>query len=144
MKQLMARQCHSPTGDSWDPFTLIYQSLLVQSRMLGLKSILLSVLSNELQVTPETPPTFLVAGGQDRLVPAENSLMFFQALRERGVAFSELYFVSHGGHGYQTPDEWHGLAESWLRRLGVLPVEDGEKSWPAQFDKGAWGRKTPE
>lgn len=97
-------------------------------------------LSTELQVTPETPPTFLVAGGQDALVPAENSLMFFQALRRQGVAFSELHFLSHGGHGYQTPEEWRVLAESWLRRLGVLPVQAGEQPWPAQFDRAAWGR----
>jgi acetyl esterase/lipase len=100
-------------------------------------------LSNELRVTPEMPPAFLVAGGQDGLVPAENSLLFFKALRERGVAFSELHLLSHGGHGYQTPEEWRGLAEAWLRRLAVLPLKEGEKPWPAQFDKGAWGRKTP-
>jgi len=100
-------------------------------------------LSNERQVTPETPPTFLVAGGQDALVPAENSLMFFQALRAKGVAFSELHFLSHGGHGFTTPEEWRGLAESWLRRLGVLPAKAGDKPWPGQFDKGAWGTRMP-
>jgi len=94
-------------------------------------------LSNELQVTPATPPTFLAAGGQDRLVPAENSLMYFLALRKQHVAFSELHFYSHGGHAYQTP-EWRGPAEAWLRRLAVLPVTEGEKPWPSQFDKGAW------
>jgi acetyl esterase/lipase len=94
-------------------------------------------LSNELQVTPKTPPTFLAAGGQDRLVPAENSLMFFLALRKNHVAFSELHFFSHGGHGYQTP-EWRDPAEAWMRRLGVLPAKEGEKPWPGQFDKGAW------
>ena len=94
-------------------------------------------LSNELQVTPDTPPTFLSAGGQDRLVPADNSLAFFMALRKHRVAFSELHLFSHGGHSYQTP-EWCGLAEAWMRRLAVLPVKEGEKPWPSQSDKGAW------
>jgi hypothetical protein len=48
--------------------------------------------------------------------------MFFMALRKQGVVFSELHFYSHGGHGYQTPEDRRGLAEGWLRRLGVLPV----------------------
>lgn len=94
-------------------------------------------LSNEMQVTPETPPTFLATGGQDRLVPAENSLKYFAALRSHRVAFSELHFFSHGGHSFQTP-EWSGLAEAWLRRLAVLPAKEGEKPWPNQMDKGAW------
>jgi len=98
---------------------------------------LMDDLSNELQVTPETPPTFLVAGGQDRLVPADNCLMYFTALRTNRVAFSELHFFSHGGHFYQTP-EWRVPAEAWMRRLGILPVKEGGQPWPNQFDKGAW------
>ena len=94
-------------------------------------------LSNELQVTPDTPPTFLETGGQDRLVPAENSLNFFLALRKNHVAFSELHFFSHGGHSYQDP-EWMGLAENWMRRLGVLGPKEGEKPWYKQDDKAAW------
>ncbi len=94
-------------------------------------------LSTELQVTPETPPVLLITGGQDQLVPADNSLMFFMALRKHRVAFSELHFFSHGGHFYQTP-EWQGLAEAWMRRLALLPVKEGEKPWPKQIDKGAW------
>ncbi len=98
---------------------------------------LMDKLSNELQVTPETPPAFLVAGGQDRLVPAENSLLYFAALRTKQVAFSELHFFSHGGHFYTIP-EWRVPAEAWMQRLGILPVKEDGKPWPGQFDKGAW------
>lgn len=98
---------------------------------------LLDNLSTQLQVTPATPPTFLVAGGQDRLVPADNSLLYFLALRKHRVAFSELHFFSHGGHGYESPP-WHDLAEAWLRRLAVLPMKDGAQPTASQFDKGGW------
>lgn len=98
---------------------------------------LIDNLSNELQVTSETPPTFLVAGGQDRLVPADNSLMYFIALRKQRVPFCELHFYSHGGHGYSTPP-WFDAAEDWLRRLDALAPKEGEEPWPGQFDKAAW------
>lgn len=97
--------------------------------------------SSELRVTPDTPPTFLVAGGQDRLVPAENSMMFFMALRKNNVAFSELLFFSHGGHGYAVPtdDEWTPLAETWLKRLGVIAdLHNDPDVKKAMTDKGAW------
>ena len=97
---------------------------------------LVDLMSNELQVTVDTPPALLIASGQDRLVPADNSLNFFIALRRHNVAFSELHFFSHGGHMYVTP-EWYPFGEGWLRRLGVLPPKDG-KPWPKGDDKGAW------
>src|SRR5690606_26198209 len=41
--------------------------------------------SNELQVTEDTPPTFLVHAGDDGVVPVENSLRFYEALRQNKV-----------------------------------------------------------
>jgi acetyl esterase/lipase len=95
-------------------------------------------LSNELQVTKDTPPTFLLHGGQDKLVPAENSLMFFTALRENNVAFSELHFYSHGGHFYQKQD-FETPAKAWLQRLGVIgDLYQDEKLKKSYTDPGAW------
>jgi dipeptidyl aminopeptidase/acylaminoacyl peptidase len=37
--------------------------------------------SNDLQVTKETPPTFIVHATDDTGVPVENSLSFYQALK---------------------------------------------------------------
>ena len=42
-------------------------------------------LSNELQVTAQTPPTFLFHTTEDKTVPVENSLLFYMALRKAGV-----------------------------------------------------------
>jgi acetyl esterase/lipase len=95
-------------------------------------------LSNELQVTADTPPTFLLHGGQDKLVPAENSLLFFIALRKNSVAFSELHFYSHGGHFYQEMD-FKTPAKAWFERLGVIGnLHRNEKLQKSYTEPGAW------
>ncbi len=55
-------------------------------------------LSNELQVTPQTPPCFLWHTIEDAAVPIENSLHFVQALRRNQVPFS-LHIYEKGRHG---------------------------------------------
>lgn len=59
---------------------------------------LVRALSNELQVTSETPPTFLWHTVEDKAVPIENSLLFASALRKAGVPFS-LHIYENGPHG---------------------------------------------
>src|SRR5215204_6686258 len=60
---------------------------------------LIKLYSNELQVTKETPPTFLVHTMTDTAVPVENSLMFLSALRKAGVP-SEFHLYEQGPHGF--------------------------------------------
>lgn len=55
-------------------------------------------LSNELQVTKETPPCFIWHTWEDKAVPVENALMFAEALRKAGVPFA-LHIYQKGGHG---------------------------------------------
>jgi acetyl esterase/lipase len=81
--------------------------------------------SNELHVTPETPPTFLVHSVDDRGVPIENSLLFFNALRANDVPV-EFHAFEVGGHGFglgrdSAPCEaWPELLVNWLRNSGFL------------------------
>src|SRR5207245_8810361 len=70
------------------------QSLLGDSPEPGL----LKELSSELRVTARTPPAFLFHTADDPGVPAENSLAFFQALRDAHVP-AELHVFSKGPHG---------------------------------------------
>jgi len=78
--------------------------------------------SNELQVTDQTPPTFLVHTMDDKTVPVENSLMFYQALRDHNV-LSEMHLFPKGGHGFglglgQGQDEkWMELCIEWMKTL---------------------------
>jgi acetyl esterase/lipase len=62
-------------------------------------SELVALLSNEEQVTKETPPAFLVHTMNDAAVPVENTLMFVGALRRAGVPF-ELHLYERGPHGF--------------------------------------------
>lgn len=55
-------------------------------------------LSNELQVTKDTPPCFLWHTTEDKTVPVENSMLFAAACRKAGVPFS-LHIYEKGPHG---------------------------------------------
>lgn len=82
---------------------------------------LIKLYSNELQVTKETPPTFLVHTMTDTAVPVENSLMFLAALRKVGVPF-EFHLYEQGPHGFGLAPT-NSILASWADRcadwLGV-------------------------
>lgn len=59
---------------------------------------LVTLLSNEVQVTAQTPPCFIWHTDEDTTVPVENSLMFAEALRKACVPF-DLHIYQHGRHG---------------------------------------------
>lgn len=79
--------------------------------------------SNEKQVSPQTPPTFLWHTADDGSVPVENSLMFAQALRACQVPF-ELHVFPSGQHGlglatdHPHANAWTALCGKWLKSLG--------------------------
>jgi len=85
-------------------------------------------LSNELQVTAQTPPTFLFHTTTDSTVPVENSVMFYSALRKAGVP-AELHIYERGPHGVglaQTDpalSSWPGRLADWLRVHGWLTAK---------------------
>jgi acetyl esterase/lipase len=82
-------------------------------------------LSNELQVTAQTPPTFLFHTTTDTTVPSENSALFYLALRKAGVP-AEMHIYERGPHGVglATTDEalsnWPSRLAAWLRVRGLL------------------------
>jgi len=84
---------------------------------------LVTLLSNELQVTADTPPAFIVHTADDHVVPVENSLMYAEALRKAGVAF-ELHIFQHGPHGFGLGGNdpvlatWPHLCALWLKAQG--------------------------
>lgn len=72
--------------------------------------------SNELQVTPQTPPTFLIHAADDNAVKVENSIEFFLALKRNKVP-AEIHILQKGGHGFGL----HNKAEPsfWLDEVFV-------------------------
>lgn len=79
--------------------------------------------SNELHVTPETPPTFLVHTMTDTAVPVENSLMFVEALRKAKVPV-EFHLYEKGPHGFGLAPanpvlaSWTARCADWLALHG--------------------------
>lgn len=78
-------------------------------------SSLAKLYSNELQVTAQTPPTFLVHATDDKGVPVENSLLFYQACKDKGVPV-EMHIYPTGGHGFGLA-VGKGYLETWTDRL---------------------------
>lgn len=75
--------------------------------------------SNELQITDNTPPAFLVHSTDDKTVPVKNSILYFEGLQEKGIS-TELHIFQKGGHGYGlsidkgTQSLWPDLCLRWL------------------------------
>jgi acetyl esterase/lipase len=86
---------------------------------------LIESLSNDLQVTARTPPTFLFHTANDSTVPVENSIRFFLALRKAGVP-AELHVFENGPHGVGMAlsdpalAKWPELLAGWLRARGLM------------------------
>ena len=83
---------------------------------------LVELLSNELQVTAATPPTFLFHTNEDTGVPPENSVLFYLALRRAGVP-AELHIYERGRHG-----------------VGLAPTDKVLSSWPARLADWMYSR----
>lgn len=56
-------------------------------------------ISAERHVPADAPPTFIAAAADDRVVPVENSVLMWQALRARKVPV-EMHLQEVGGHGF--------------------------------------------
>ena len=88
---------------------------------------LVNLLSNELQVTKDTPPCFIWQTFDDKTVPVENSLLFATALRQAGVPF-DLHIYQHGRHGlglddqppFNHPHPWAADCLFWLKAQGFV------------------------
>lgn len=83
--------------------------------------------SNELQVTPETPPTFLIHASDDKAVPPANSIVFFQELIRHNIP-AELHIYEGGGHGFgmdnpTTDERWMDTLKNWLVSRQLLKRE---------------------
>lgn len=90
-------------------------------------------LSNQTQVTSETPPTFLAHTSEDTGVPAENSLLFALALRKCKVPV-EMHLFEKGEHGMGMGNgareygiagepafqQWPKLCAVWLKNQRFL------------------------
>lgn len=88
-------------------------------------SELVQHLSTDLRVTANTPPVFLIHTNEDTVVPAENSVLFYLALRKAGVP-AEMHIYERGPHGVGLAwsdavlSSWPARLADWLRVRGLL------------------------
>jgi acetyl esterase/lipase len=89
---------------------------------------LVESLCNDKQVTAETPPTFLTHTKEDKGVPAENSVLFYEACKKHKVP-TEIHLFDKGNHGLGLAQNrkdlefsmWPGRCEQWLRTIKMIP-----------------------
>jgi acetyl esterase/lipase len=99
-------------------------------------------LSNQFNVTAETPGTFLFATEKDPTVPVANSLDFFRALQEHGVP-AEMHVYDYANHGcglcgsIGPLSTWPMLLRDWLVQRGWIPA-DAPPPPPPQPNLPAW------
>lgn len=90
----------------------------------GNKWELVEKYSNELHVTPQTPPTFLILADDDGGVPPRNSIEFYMALKKYKIP-AEMHIFRDGGHGFgmnkkNLPvDQWPNLFAQWMKAQGI-------------------------
>jgi len=90
-------------------------------------SDLVELLSNEKQVTKETPPCFVWHTVEDKAVKVENSLDFAAALQRNGVPF-DLHVYQKGRHGigladkppFTNPHPWAKDLVFWLKEQNFV------------------------
>lgn len=78
---------------------------------------MITLYSNEKQITADTPPAFIAASTDDGLVPVRNSVEYYNACLAHGVSATMLLYPI-GGHG------WFGntsfpYRQAWLEALKV-------------------------
>ncbi|MFT3996108.1 MAG: alpha/beta hydrolase [Asticcacaulis sp.] len=77
--------------------------------------------SLEFNLPADMPPTFLAHAGDDKVVPAENSIILYNALRAQKTP-TELHVFEVGGHGLRfngVDQPYMPLYEAFARRHGL-------------------------
>jgi acetyl esterase/lipase len=86
----------------------------------------------EIQVTDQTPPSFIVQAENDP-VHVENAVVYFMALKNAKVP-AELHIYADGGHGYGLRrtalpvTTWPVAVETWLHTIQMLSGTAGSES----------------
>jgi acetyl esterase/lipase len=76
-------------------------------------------------ITPQTPPTFLIQDEDDNVDRVEDSLSYYAALKKAGVPV-EMHLYAQGGHAFglrrtKFPvTAWPQLVETWLETIGMV------------------------
>ncbi len=78
---------------------------------------MLKLFSNEMQVAEDAPPTFLTHAEDDDVVPVENSIRFYEALKAQNIP-ADMHLFSKGKHGFPlepAASKWLGYVFQWMK-----------------------------
>ena len=81
--------------------------------------------ASERNVRTDTPPTFLMHTSEDKAVPPQNSLVFYQAMVAKNIP-GELHIYQKGTHGIGLgksipgTSDWPLACQRWLHQLGMV------------------------
>ena len=86
----------------------------------------LKYFSNELQVKEDTPPAILIHTDEDKVVPPENSINYYMALRKFNIP-AALHIWEGGSHGLGLAKNydmafknWPETVKNWMLERGLL------------------------
>lgn len=103
--------------------------------------------SNELHVTSQTPPTFLILADDDGAVPPRNSIDFYLALKKYNIP-AEMHIFRRGGHGFgmnknNLPiDQWPNLFAKWMKEQGITGCQEENCQVNKSQDVFTWDNAT--
>jgi acetyl esterase/lipase len=89
----------------------------------------LADVANDNHVTPQTPPFFIYATSEDKLINSINSSQFYEKLRRAGVP-AELHIFGAGPHGVGFAQDfpllriWPVLLDAWMQNNGWMAMPD--------------------
>ncbi|MBN2425107.1 MAG: alpha/beta hydrolase [Calditrichaceae bacterium] len=78
---------------------------------------IIELFSNELQVDADTPPAYITHAGDDKLVDADNSIIFYEELKRHNIP-AELHIYPRGNHGFvlrQKTENWIAPIINWMK-----------------------------
>lgn len=125
---------YAPNGTSTRPdFSILFYPVITmevathggsKNALLGDKPSLSDIYrySNEKQVSVNTPPTILLLSDDDKVVLPENSIRYYEALKNNDIP-ATMYIFPEGGHGWgmNTSFKYHTqmltLLQMWLKDI---------------------------
>ena len=85
---------------------------------------LVTYFSNDLQVRSDTPPAILIHTDEDKVVPPENSINYYLALRKFNIP-AALHIWEGGSHGLGLADNYEGSFKNWPETVKNWMIERG-------------------
>jgi len=96
-------------------FTKASQHKGSRKTLAGEDEELMNFYSSELQVNENTPPAILIHSSDDKSVPVENSILYFNALLSKNILV-EMHIYPYGGHGFSLAIGKGGHLSTWTER----------------------------